>query len=53
MDALLLHRIHFAFTITFHYLGMPGLLCTSFSERNWSTRSWKWHEERSIHLSRL
>jgi hypothetical protein len=28
--------------------GMPGLLCTSFSERNWSKRSWKWHEERSI-----
>jgi hypothetical protein len=33
--------------------GMPGFLCTSFSERNWSKRSWKWHEERSIPLSRL
>ena len=32
---------------------MPGLLCTNFSERNWSKRSWKWHEERSIHLIRF
>jgi hypothetical protein len=38
---------------TAYRIGMPGFLCTSFSERNWSKRSWKWHEERSIPLSRL
>jgi len=35
-----------------HGIGVPGLLCTSFIERNWSKRSWKWHEERSIHRIR-
>jgi hypothetical protein len=35
-----------------HQVGVPGLLCTSFIERNWSKRSWRWHEERSIHLIR-
>ena len=32
--------------------GVPGLLCTGFSERNWSKRSWKWHEESGIRRSR-
>jgi hypothetical protein len=32
--------------------GVPGLLCTSWNERNWSTRSGIWHEERSRVLNR-
>jgi hypothetical protein len=48
MDALTLHRIHFAFTITYHYLFpqltietirvgiLPRLVCLSFSHALWS-----------------
>jgi FMN-dependent NADH-azoreductase len=33
--------------------GVPGLLCTSSHERDWTKRSGRWPKERSIPLNRL
>jgi putative transposase len=33
--------------------GVPGLLCTSSSERDWTQRSGRWRRARSILLNRL
>ena len=34
-------------------VGVPGLLCTSSDERDWTKRSGRWRRVRSIQLNRL
>ena len=46
-------QLYNSLMLTSGAIGVPGLLCTSFIERNWSKRSWLWPEERSTHLIRL